>query len=231
MPISRDDVVRAAIAVLDDEGLAGLTLRGVAARLGVSAPTLYWHVRDKRHLLDLVADRVLAEVPESTRAPHPGEPVWEWLAEASRVRRALLLAHRDSVQVVAGNRPTEEALPGIERTLRVLVEAGLEPGEAVRVVTALGSFVLGDALETQTALDRPAGEPGGGPPGDPDVFPTLAAAVPAAGGDEERFEEGLALFLDGLRVRLERRERARRAAAPAPGAGRRGPGAPVPARD
>ncbi|MGY1725606.1 TetR/AcrR family transcriptional regulator C-terminal domain-containing protein [Geodermatophilus sp. SYSU D01062] len=234
MPISRDDVVRAAVEVLDDEGLAGLTLRGVAARLGVSAPTLYWHVKDKRHLLDLVADSVMAEVPESTRAPRPGEPVWEWLAEASRVRRALLLAHRDSVQVVAGNRPTEVALPGIERTLRVLVEAGLEPGEAVRVVTALGSFVLGDALETQTALDRPAGEPAGGSPDDPGRFPTLTAAVPTAGGDEERFEEGLALFLDGLRARLERRARARRGAAlgaPGPEVERLGPGAPVPARD
>lgn len=207
MPISRDDVVRAAVEVLDDEGLAGLTLRGVAARLGVSAPTLYWHVRDKRHLLDLVADRVMADVPESTRAPHPGEPVWEWLAEASRVRRALLLAHRDSVQVVAGNRPTEDALPGIERTLGVLVSAGLEPGEAVRVVTALGSFIIGDALETQAVHERPAEED---PGADMAPFPTVAAAARTAGGDDERFEEGLALFLGGLRARLEER-----AAAPA----------------
>ncbi|MGY1713448.1 TetR/AcrR family transcriptional regulator C-terminal domain-containing protein [Geodermatophilus sp. SYSU D01106] len=204
MPISRDDVVRAAVEVLDEEGLAGLTLRGVAARLGVSAPTLYWHVKDKRHLLDLVADRVLADVPESTRAPHPGEPVWEWLAEASRVRRALLLAHRDSVQVVAGNRPTEDSLPGIERTLGVLVGAGLEPGEAVRVLTALGSFILGDALETQADRDRPLEEQ---PGGDMTGFPTVAAAARTAGGDDERFEEGLALFVGGLRARLEERAR------------------------
>src|SRR3954451_20623568 len=174
VPISRNDVVRAAIEVLDDEGLAGLTLRGVAARLGVSAPTLYWHVKDKRHLLDLVADQVLADQPESSRGPRPGESVWEWLAESTRLRRALLLAHRDSVQVVAGNRPTEEALPGIERTLRVLVDAGLEPGEAVRVLTALGSFLLGDALETQAVKERPLEEL---PVRDlSDRFPTVAAA-------------------------------------------------------
>jgi len=203
VPISRNDVVRAAIEVLDDEGLAGLTLRGVAARLGVSAPTLYWHVKDKRHLLDLVADQVMAEVPESTRAPRAGESIPDWLAESARVRRALLLAHRDSVRVVAGNRPTEAALPGIERTLSVLVDAGLEPGEAVRVVTALGSFILGDALETQADQDRPLQEL----PGVLAGFPTLTAATRTAGGDEERFEEGLSLFLDGLRARLERRAR------------------------
>lgn len=203
MPITRNDVVRAAIEMIDDEGLAGLTLRGVAARLGVSAPTLYWHVKDKRHLLDLVAEQVMAEVPESTRAPRDGESIWDWLAESTRLRRALLLAHRDSVQVVAGNRPTEDALPGIERTLRVLVDAGLEPGEAVRVLTALGSFVLGDALETQAARDRPIEEP---PHGDvADRFPTLAAATRTVGGEEDRFEEGLGLFLEGLRARLERR--------------------------
>src|SRR3954453_5093739 len=77
VPTTRNDVVRAAIEVLDDEGLAGLTLRGVAARLGVSAPTLYWHVRDKRHLLDLVADQVLADLPEAHREPRPGEAVWD----------------------------------------------------------------------------------------------------------------------------------------------------------
>jgi len=203
VPITRNDVVRTAIEVIDDEGLAGLTLRGVAARLGVSAPTLYWHVKDKRHLLDLVAEQVLAEVPESTRGPREGESVWEWLAESTRVRRALLLAHRDSVQVVAGNRPTDEALPGIERTLSALVAAGLEPPEAVRVLTALGSFLLGDALETQAARER---EPEEHPPTDlAERYPTLAAAARSVGDDDERFEEGLGLFLDGLRARVEQR--------------------------
>jgi len=208
VPISRNDVVRAAIEVLDDEGLAGLTLRGVAARLGISAPTLYWHVKDKRHLLDLIADQVMAEAPDSRRAPREGESIWDWLAESTRASRALLLAHRDSVLVVAGNRPTEVALPGIERTLRVLVHAGLEPGEAVRVLTALGSFLLGDALETQATKDRPLEEQ---PTGDLSRFPTLTAARRTVGGDDERFEEGLSLMLDGLRARLERR----RANAPA----------------
>src|SRR3954469_20839386 len=204
VPLTRDDVVRAAVQVLDDEGLPGLTLRAVATRLGVSAPTLYWHVKDKRHLLDLVAEQVLADPPEASRPPRPGEPVWEWLAESARLRRALLLAHRDSVQVVAGNRPTDSGMQQIEQTLGVLVTAGLEPGEAVRVLTALGSFILGDALETQALRDRPLEEV---PTGDLGRFPLLAAAVRTVGGEDDRFEEGLSLFLDGLRARLERRAR------------------------
>ena len=206
MPLTRADVVRTAVEVLDDEGLPGLTLRAVATRLGVSAPTLYWHVRDKRHLLDLVAEQVLAEVPESTRAPREGESVLQWLAASVRLRRTLLLAHRDSVQVVAGNRPTDDSLPGIERTLSVLVDAGLEPGEAVRVITALGSFLLGDVLETQAAEERPREELRAR---DLSALPTVVAATRTAGDDEQRFEEGLGLFLAGLQLRLEQRRAGR----------------------
>jgi TetR/AcrR family tetracycline transcriptional repressor len=202
VPTTRADVVRAALEVLDDEGLPGLTLRAVATRLGVSAPTLYWHVKDKRHLLDLLAEQVLADLPEAHRPPRPGEAVWDWLGESARLRRALLLAHRDSAQVVAGNRPTPDAVPAIERTLGVLVGAGLEPGEAVRVLTALGSFILGDALETQAERERPLEEAPGQVTGE---FPLTTAAQASAGGPDERFEEGLQLFVDGLRVRLERR--------------------------
>src|SRR4051794_24326533 len=105
VPLTRDDVVRAAVEVLDDEGLPGLTLRAVATRLGVSAPTLYWHVKDKRHLLDLVAEQVLADLPEASRPPRPDEPVWDWLAESARLRRGLLLGPPASGPGGAGDPP------------------------------------------------------------------------------------------------------------------------------
>ena len=50
--LSRDTVVRAALELLDEVGLADLTLRGVAERLGVQAPALYWHVRNRQDLID-----------------------------------------------------------------------------------------------------------------------------------------------------------------------------------
>lgn len=201
MPVTQQDVVRAAVAAINDNGVAGLTLRGVAARLGVTAPTLYWHVRSKRHLLDLVAEQVLAEdVPGALEMPAAGQPVVDWLAQRARAQRRVLLAHRDSAQIVAGNRPTPDALPRIERTLGALVDAGLRPGEALRVLTALGSFILGDVLETQSEAQRPLEEE---PEGRPDEhYPTAAAAICDLGDEDARFEEGLALFLGGLSLRL-----------------------------
>jgi AcrR family transcriptional regulator len=60
--ITRDAIVDAALAVLDDVGMDGLTVRAVAARLDVKAPALYWHVRDKKALLDEMGTRVWTEI-------------------------------------------------------------------------------------------------------------------------------------------------------------------------
>lgn len=202
MPVTRADVVRVAVELLDERGLRAVTLRGVATRLGVTAPTLYWHVRDKRHLLDLVAEQIaVGYLPLQSGEPAPGQPVWEWLAERARAQRSALLAHRDSAQLVAGNRPTAAALPTIERILAVLVAAGLGPGEALRMLTALGSFVIGDALETQSSAARPPDAQDARSDWAKD-YPTIAAAGLAMGDDDDRFEAGLALLMDGLQARL-----------------------------
>lgn len=215
MTVTQVDVVRAAVELIDERGLDALTLRGVATRLGIRAPTLYWHVRDKQHLMDLVAEQIAVDSqPPESHEPATGQPVWEWLGERARWQRTALLAHRDSAQVAAGNRPTDASLPTIERLLTTLVTAGLRPSEALRIVTALGSFIIGDVLETQTSANRV-------PPDAPqpserfdEQYPTAMAAASTMGNDNDRFEEGLSLFLDGLRARLEARDRSSVRSAP-----------------
>src|ERR1700749_541156 len=79
MPVNREQIVTVALDLLDEQGLAGLTLRELAARLGIRAPTLYWHVRDKRELLDLLAAAIMDEALAAWREPQPGQPWGEWL--------------------------------------------------------------------------------------------------------------------------------------------------------
>jgi TetR/AcrR family transcriptional regulator, tetracycline repressor protein len=210
MSVSQDDVVRAAVEVLDDHGLPGVTLRAVAARLGVSAPTLYWHVKSKRHLLDLMAEAIIAPVQRERSRPAPGQDVGDWLADRARAIRAALLAHRDGALVCAGNRPTAAAVPGIEAFLGVLVDHGFTAPEALRTVMALGAYVSGDALETQSDAARGLEEA----PVDSEIameirtgrYPVLQAAAEAFRSerafDEARFEEGLQLLIAGMRARL-----------------------------
>src|SRR6201996_5475463 len=161
MPVNREQIVAVALDLLDEGGRAGLTLRQLAGRLGIRAPTLYWHVRDKRELLDLLAAAILDEALASWREPQPGQPWWEWLAARARVMRGALLTHRDSAMVVSGNRPTESSLPGIERQLRALADGGVAPQDGLLALLTLNAYVIGDVLDQQAeaAQARPATEP------------------------------------------------------------------------
>jgi TetR/AcrR family tetracycline transcriptional repressor len=206
--LTQEKVVRSAVDLLARAGLEALTLRRLATELGVSAPTLYWHVRNKRQLLDLMAEALVEGAGRST-APAPGQPWWEWLAEQARLMWRALTSHRDAALVVAGNRPTEGALPGIEQVVASLVAVGFPPAEALRTILSIGNYVIGCAVEHQAEAARPS---------DPERdarllarlreagdLPSLRAAMaglddPGPGADDDAFEHGLALLIAGLRA-------------------------------
>jgi TetR/AcrR family transcriptional regulator, tetracycline repressor protein len=214
MAITQDDIVAAAVTLLDEGGLAGFTLRRLAERLDIRAPTLYWHVRNKRELLDLVADAIVGEALAEWQEPRPGQPWWDWLAGRSRALRVVLLAHRDSALVLAGNRPTPRLAADIERRLTVLVKAGFQPAEALLGIMSLQSFVVGEVLDSQGEAHR-QGEVTSGEAHGPDPgaitganlaeghYPVLRAAAGRLQSSDQRFEYGLSLIITGLRTRLE----------------------------
>ena len=204
--LTRDDVVDAAVRLLAEVGLEGLSLRRLARDLGVSAPTLYWHVTDKRTLLDHVAERLLVDQWQVTPLA-PGEDWAEWLRERATAQYRALIAHRDAARVLAGNRPTEAAMPAVEEVLDTLVGAGFTPTRAFASIQAVGNLVIGSALEYQAERERElsAGEHGGH---DPARFPHHAALAdvladrPEHGADHDAlFRHGLDLMIAGLRVR------------------------------
>ncbi|MGH3318556.1 MAG: TetR family transcriptional regulator, partial [Nocardioidaceae bacterium] len=114
MALSQHDIVGTAIALLRAQGLEGVTFRKIANELGVSAPTLYWHVDSKRALLDLMAEELVREQrADLMDEPAPGQPWWEWLEARSQALFDALVETRDAPAVLAGNRPSAESLPGL----------------------------------------------------------------------------------------------------------------------
>ncbi len=207
MAITQDKVVRTAVRLLDDVGLEGLTLRRLGGELGVSAATLYWHVRDKRALLDLVAEAIVAEHRPAVRPAH-GQPWWEWLSDSAWAQYRALVGHRDAALVVAGNRPTENSLPAIEQVVGSLVEVGFPPREALESILIVGHFVLGSALEYQAEAARSAAstEADAALAGwlrDAQDLPNLVAAARTGPppDPDSTFRHGLALIVAGLRAR------------------------------
>jgi TetR/AcrR family tetracycline transcriptional repressor len=131
-------VVRAAIALLDEVGLDELTMRRLASRLGVKAASLYRHVRNKEELLALLGDEISGEIPLSQTSGDWRDRLKEM---AWNVRRGLL-AHRDAARVLASTPPAgSRRLRHIEAVLRILREAGLGDVDAARTAYHLNNFV------------------------------------------------------------------------------------------
>jgi AcrR family transcriptional regulator len=137
-PLTQEQVVRAALALLDEVGLDELTMRRLAECLGVKAASLYRHVRSKDELLALLGDEISSEIP----LPRAAGSWRNQLTEiAWNVRRGLL-AHRDAARVLANTPPVgPRRLKHIEAVLQALRAAGLKDRDAARAAYHLNNFV------------------------------------------------------------------------------------------
>jgi TetR/AcrR family transcriptional regulator, tetracycline repressor protein len=207
--LDRDRVVSTAIRLLDEVGLDGLSLRRLATELGVQAPALYWHVKNKEQLLELMVEAITAEEP---LPPVPPDQPWDvaLVEHLTRLRRTLN-RHRDGAMLFAATRPTDNQWPQVEQILGVLVAQGLTPADGLRALIVAGNFVAGFTQDEQA--DRLRGRPGE-EHSDLDwgeamralaPYPLMSAALREVGdpqGDAS-FHAGLELILDGLRRRIQ----------------------------
>lgn len=160
MALNRERVLREALQLVDDDGLDALSLRTLASRLAVQAPTLYWHVKNKSELLDGIADAVMDEAIEALPDPDPEPPTdgRDWLLEALTVLRATMLRHRDGARILSGSRQSLRRADFSERAMATLVGRGILPRQARLLVLAGERFTVGWVLEEQ-APPPPAGAP------------------------------------------------------------------------
>lgn len=148
------DVVRAAIAVADGEGLANLTMRRIAERLGRSTMSLYTYVPGKAELLDLMLDAIQAELPTA----YDRSAGWRDAAERfARDQWHLLERHPWSLDVAGGRTPLgPHTLDAYEAQLAVFDGLGLDGVEMTRAVAAITSFVRGAAQAVHEARSAQA---------------------------------------------------------------------------
>jgi TetR/AcrR family transcriptional regulator, tetracycline repressor protein len=193
--LSREAVIAAARAVADREGLERLSMRSLAAELGVMPNTLYSHVAGKSELLDGLLDDVLGEID----TPEEGD----WRSSLVAVldsTRAVLLEHPGLIQAFL-TRPTrgENAMRLGAVCLDLLARGGIEESRAVRAFRALLIFTIGFAAYEAPRLHDPdpaaraAAFRASGHARAAEQAERLAA-MPAA----EDFHAGLDWILDGL---------------------------------
>ena len=203
--LTRERVARAALEILDAEGVDGLTMRRVAERLGVGTMSLYGHVRGKEDLLDAAIDA--ASAPADLRL----EGTWrEQLTTLATTARAMLERHPAIVAVRMRDpvlRP--EALRFAEAGLTVLRGAGLDASEAARAFRLLFTYTFGycglspSARAEQARRQADVAVAGLPPQRFPQLHDARAEVVDAMAGDET-FAFGLECILDGIEARAAR---------------------------
>jgi AcrR family transcriptional regulator len=218
--LSRDEIVRAAIALADAEGAEAINMRRIAKAVDAGTMSLYWHIISKEHLLDLMLDAIEAE-------DETAEPSGSWqkdLAQVARRERASLLRHRWRLEVIADRPPQgPNGLLHIERSLACLDDLGVDTRMSVQILTTVSTYVTGSVLnetreiraeEEQAAagLSKEKMESGMAEwrarLEDSGLFPRLVRVFVegidpgAAESRDERFEFGLSCLLDGITSRI-----------------------------
>jgi TetR/AcrR family tetracycline transcriptional repressor len=202
--LSREQVLAAALGLLDEVGLEHLTMRRLAAALGVQNGATYWHFPSKQALLETMADTLLTGLTAGLDAEWPWDERITTLAR--RLRRALL-SRRDGGRLFAAVFfPLPNALAYGEAVIAALGESGLSSRDAAWAADTLTYYVVGHTIEEQLAVALP----GSGHDAtarltgavDPQRHPHMYAAlahIPAP-HHQEHFDYGLHLIVNGIRA-------------------------------
>lgn len=204
MKLQRETVIAAALNLLNEVGMDGLTTRRLAEALGVQQPTLYWHFKSKRDLLDALAKAML---DQHQRVKPADCADWrEWMAQESREFRRTLLAYRDGGRVHVGTRPEPTDYADGETELAYLVAAGFTPSDAVRALVSLSYYTVGWVLEEQAATEAGRGPGQALAVPDPQLYPLLtqAQSVLSQADTQTDYEFGLRALIDGFDALLTR---------------------------
>jgi TetR/AcrR family tetracycline transcriptional repressor len=204
--LTREQVVAEALAIIGDGGTDALSMRALAARLGVVPGALYRHVRSKGQLCDLVADAVLAEV--DCRA----DPALGWAGQVKALAgrlRTVLESHPGTAGLVKTRDPLgPHSLALAEAFLAPLQQAGLTSRQTALAFSLIYDYTLGFALSDRTTVNEQRVQDTATrrqlhaffrslPPG---RFPALAALGEHVWADnrDERYAASLDTILSGL---------------------------------
>jgi len=209
IPLSKERVLRSAVALADAGGVSSLSMRKLAERLGVEAMSLYHHVKNKDEILDGLVELV------STQMPAPGKHA-DWrvtMRERSRSTREVLARHPWAVSLMASRMtPGPATLGHLDAGIGIMREAGFPVELAAHGISLIDSYVHGFVLQevnlpfttteeltsmTRAIMDQfPAND-------FPHLFEVAVVNVLQPGYEYgAEFAYGLDLILDGLQAAL-----------------------------
>ncbi len=209
-PVTRGRAIRVAMTLADAGGIDSLSMRKLAAELGIEAMSLYYHVKNKSDLLDGMLDVVYSEF-STPRAGDQWRPAMRKRAESTR---AVLAKHPWAITIKARTSPGPATLGHLDSVIGCLTAAGFSMPMAGHAMSLLDSYVQGFAQQEATLPLDPSGDIGAATEdiiaqqeSMAEAFPHLADMAASlilkpgyAYGNE--FDFGLTLILDGIEAAI-----------------------------
>jgi AcrR family transcriptional regulator len=153
---TREDICNAALELVDEEGLAALSMRRLGARLGIEAMSLYHHVRDKADLLDALHAAVLGKLEPEGFGSDEWRPLLGGLA---RALRTALLRHPNVLPLFTHNAVrAPEALGVLARVSAAMAAVGFSEGDIDVAIHVVGMFTVGHVIFETSNSDKPGRE-------------------------------------------------------------------------
>jgi AcrR family transcriptional regulator len=203
-PLDRESIERAALTLIDRDGLSELSMRRLGQKLGVEAMSLYHHYPSKAHLLDGLLERLVA-----TLEPVPATLPWrEQMWRACHGYRALATKHPKFAPFMITHRMnTRVTLGWLEAFVRMFALAGFDPKSGARAFRAISYYLMGAILDETSGYARGPTAADTVPDEEQAVIaPTVPSYGPYFGKDhwDATFDTGLNALLDELERQLGR---------------------------
>jgi TetR/AcrR family tetracycline transcriptional repressor len=149
----QEEIISAALELLNDSGLSALSLREIAKRLNIRAPALYWYFKSKDELVDYMAQAILMKKFADLRVREADQPWQDWMRSQMVSLRRAMLAYTDGGRVVAGAAiyPATALSDLFEASLASLTSAGLDLQTAYHIAVTASRYTFGYVIEEQAS--------------------------------------------------------------------------------
>lgn len=149
----QEQIITAALELLNENGLNNLSLRDIAKRINIQAPALYWHFKNKEALIDYMAEAILQKEFKDLQVRAENEDWQQWLIGLMIRLRKAMLAYKDGGRVVAGAHlyPAVTLATITETGMASLMSAGVNIKTARYILLTATHYTFGHVIEEQAA--------------------------------------------------------------------------------
>ena len=139
MAITKEAIINASLEILNRDGISNLTMRALAKELNIKAASLYWHIKDKQDLYNLIAEHLNKDIV----LPETIDDAKESLTTLALEVRRVLLKTRNAVEIFAESLPiTPSRIEGIKFILATLTKYGVSDKNCISAANIINNYVV-----------------------------------------------------------------------------------------